>query len=196
MFLLTRPSDDQITAFLARQQGAAFSYAQVGQSKSLTAPAGFVVDHNRARLGCGEADFRKAQAAVRAWQMFAIDWLRLCWPQTPIAAGEMVGVLARHFGLWSLNPCRIVYVVDEKESQIERYGFAYGTLTEHAESGEECFVVEWDHQTGEVWSDLWAFSRPKHGLAKGGYPVARWMQRRFAAESKSAMVRAVDGRRS
>lgn len=196
MLLLTRPSADQINAFLADQRKTEFSYTHVGLSQSLTAPAGFIVDHNRIKLGAGQAAFLQAQAAIRAWQMFDIDWLRLCWPETPIAEGQTVGVLVHHFGLWSLNACRIVYLVDEHGGAIERYGFAYGTLSEHAESGEERFIVERDRATDEVWYDLWAFSRPKHVLAKVGRPVARWMQRRFAAESKLAMERVVGGWRS
>lgn len=196
MFLLTRPSDDQIDAFLAQQQKADFSYPDVGLSQSLSAPVGFVVDHNRVKLGAGQMTFLEAQAAIRAWKMFAIDWLKLCWPETLIAEGETVGVLVHLFGLWSLNACRIVYVIDESTDATKRYGFAYGTLAEHAERGEERFVVEWDRETEEVWYDLWAFSRPNHVTAKVGYPVARWMQRRFAVESKQAMKHAVDGGRS
>ena len=40
----------------------------------------------------------------------------------------VVGVLGRHFGLWSLNACRIVYVIEEEGSLLKRYGFAFGTL--------------------------------------------------------------------
>jgi hypothetical protein len=28
--------------------------------------------------------------------------------------GTVIGVLGRHFGLWSLNACRIVYVIEEE----------------------------------------------------------------------------------
>jgi hypothetical protein len=49
-----------------------------------------------------------------------------------------------------LNAARIVYVVDE-DGPICRYGFAYGTLAEHAESGEERFTVQWDRSEDNVW---------------------------------------------
>jgi uncharacterized protein (UPF0548 family) len=99
----------------------------------------------------------------------------------------------RHFGFFSLNACRIVYVVDEKGSNggICRFGFAYGTLPEHAESGEERFTVEWNHASEEVWYDIFAFSRPRHALPRIGYPLARSLQRKFAAGSKQAMRKAV-----
>jgi hypothetical protein len=47
--------------------------------------------------------------------------------------GGGVAILARSIGLWWLNACRIVYVVDK----VDKFGFAYGTLPDHARSGEE-----------------------------------------------------------
>jgi uncharacterized protein (UPF0548 family) len=89
-----------------------------------------------------------------------------------------------------MNACRIVYVVEEHGKQ-ERYGFAYGTLGEHAERGEERFLVEWEREEGTVWYDILAVSKP--GLvARLAYPYARGLQRRFARESKEAMKRAVE----
>jgi hypothetical protein len=41
-------------------------------------------------------------------------------------------------------------VVDE-DGPIKQFGFAYGTPTEHAESGEERFTVEWNVAEGGVW---------------------------------------------
>ena len=92
--------------------------------------------------------------------------------------------------LWSLNACRIVYVVDESQP-IRRFGFAYGTLPDHVESGEERFVVEWDEASDEVWYDIFAFSRPRHPLIRLGNPYMRRLQQRFGRESAAAMARAV-----
>ena len=74
---------------------------------------------------------------------------------------------------------------------MRRTGFAYGTLPAHAEIGEERFAVEWQLADDSVWYDLYAFSRPGHLLARLGYPIARRLQRRFARESKQAMLDAV-----
>ena len=49
----------------------------------------------------------------------------------------------------------------------------YGTLPDHAGSGEERFLVEWDRQDGSVCYDILAFSRPRHLLARLGYPWVR-----------------------
>ena len=98
-------------------------------------------------------------------------------------------MVAGHYGFWSLNASRVVYVVDDRGAQ-SRYGFAYGTLTEHAETGEERFTVELRPEDQTVWYDIYAFSRP-NGLARAGYPLSGRLQRRFARDSKEAMRRAV-----
>jgi uncharacterized protein (UPF0548 family) len=113
--------------------------------------------------------------------------MRLCFPDTPIEVGENVAPVARHLGFYSLNACRIVYVIDEPN----RFGFAYGTLTEHAEIGEERFTVEFDPDTGVVWYDVFAFSRPGGIFVKLGYPYARYRQKAFSRGSKEAMLRAI-----
>jgi uncharacterized protein (UPF0548 family) len=184
MFLLGRPSDARIREILASQREAEFSYAEVGATAT-SAPRGYVADHERSYLGPGGEAFARAKAAVRHWEMFQNGWTHLCWPDAPIAQGTTVGVLVRAFGLYSLNLCRIVYVIDENR----RYGFAYGTLAEHAEAGEERFLVE-QSDDGAVWFDLLAFSRPRHPAARIAYPLARALQRRFRRDAVKAMARA------
>ncbi len=152
-------------------------------------PSRYNVDHNRVFLGRGEGTWRRATEAIREWQMFNMPWVRLYSPTTPIEVGATVAVLVQHFGFYSLNAARIVYVVDEV-GPICRYGFAYGTLAEHAESGEERFTVEWDRSEDSVWYIILAFSLPQKTLARLGYPMSRMLQRRFAEASKAAMVAA------
>jgi len=121
--------------------------------------------------------------------MFNMPWLRLDRTSAPIQVGTDVAVSVHHFGFYSLNACRIVYVVDE-EDPVKRFGFAYGTLAEHAESGEERFTVEWD-RGDTIWYDILAFSRPRQMIARLGYPLSRLLQKRFAEDSKAAMLEAV-----
>ena len=195
MFLLSTPDEKTVRRFLARQAESTFSYPEVGASHSENAPSGYNVDHNRALLGHGVAAFESAKAAVRNWKMFDMPWVRLCFPETPIAIGRDVAIIISHFGFVSMNAARIVYLVDS-EPGIDRFGFAYGTLPEHGEIGEERFSVEFDERSGEVWYDLFAFSRPAAFLAKLGYPIGRYLQNSFAADSKAAMMRAVSGHTS
>ena len=62
----------------------------------------------------GPETFAWAVEALRRWRMYETGWTKLCWPDAPITEGTVVGVLGRHFGLWSLNACRIVYVIEEE----------------------------------------------------------------------------------
>jgi uncharacterized protein (UPF0548 family) len=184
----TRPTPQDVSAFLEAQRTTAFSYAEVGASRSGVAPPGYTVDRNRIQLGVGEGTFLRAVAALRAWKMSSHGWSTIHPNAAPIAPGETVAVVAHHYGFWSLNACRIVYVRDDDVGGIRSVGFAYGTLPEHGVVGEERFTIEWHATDDGVWYDLYAFSRPAHPLARLGYPFARRLQRRFARVSKRAML--------
>jgi uncharacterized protein (UPF0548 family) len=71
-------------------------------------------------------------------------------------------VVVNHGFCWSLNPCRVVYVLEETGGEIERYGFAFGTLPGHSEEGEERFTVERRRADDSVWYELLSFARPHH----------------------------------
>jgi len=189
MLLLRRPTGEKVGEFLAVQAKFDFTYPEVGATAT-TPPSSYVVDHTRIKLGEGEAVFRAALAALGRWDQFRLGWVE-AWPtESPIRVGEVVGSVAQCLGLWWLNACRIVYVVDEA-GPVTRFGFANGTLPGHAEAGEERFLVEWDRASGEVWYDILAFSRPHRLLIRLGYPCMRRVQKRFGRESAAAMVRAV-----
>ena len=176
--------------FLESQQDRPFSYAEVGESRA-AAPPGYNIDHNRIRLGNGRETFTKAIQAIRDWKMFDFDWIEI-FPRRPaIKVGAAVAIIVKHFGFYSLNASRIVYTINLNDSAVA-YGFAYGTLGEHAEQGEERFTVEYHPGDDAVWFDLFAFSRPRHPLARAGYPLSRFLQRRFAQASLLAMLSAVN----
>jgi uncharacterized protein (UPF0548 family) len=190
MFLLRKPNEDAVRQFITKQKTTQFSYPDRGLSRSGIAPHGYVPDHNRVQLGTGPETFHRAKRAILEWKMFAIPWVQLCWSNAPAEVGTDVAILISHFGFWSLNAARIVYLVED-HGQCEKYGFAYGTLPEHGESGEERFTVEFHSADGSVWYDLFAFSRPNMA-ARIAYPLTRSLQRRFAADSKLAMKVAVE----
>jgi uncharacterized protein (UPF0548 family) len=164
-----------------------FSYREIGATRD-GEPQSYNIDHHRVKLGRGEAVFVRAADALRAWKMFQLGWVEVLWPSVPIAEGTTVAILVHLFGFWSLNAARIVYVVDER-GPVRRFGFAYGTLVDHVESGEERFTLEWHATDDSVWYDLLAFSRPRHPLAAAAYPVSRQIQKRFARDSLKAMLR-------
>jgi uncharacterized protein (UPF0548 family) len=208
MFTLREPSDDNIARFLLDQSNLPFSYAEVGATRLWSdpsvAPHGFTVDHNRIQLGRGTEVFQRAIDALKHWRQFELGWVSIAPRGVKLEKGATVAVKAWACGMWSLNACRVVYVVDEAEpgagatrverdeaEPITRFGLAYGTLPDHVERGEERFLIEWDRKDDSVWYDILAFSQPRHPLVKLGSPVARVMQKRFARASLAAMKSAV-----
>jgi uncharacterized protein (UPF0548 family) len=185
---LTVPSDDEVQVFLRSVEKSQFSYAEVGATRDSGRPLGYNVDHNRMELGRGAEAWERAKTAIRSWKMFEHSLTQIFWPNTPMVVGNTVGMLAHHLGFHSLSACRIVYVIDEPA----RFGFAYGTLPLHAETGEERFTVEWDQNTDIVTYDLYAFSRPRALAAKIAARYSRSLQRRFVQLSKAAMAKACE----
>lgn len=183
--LLAPPSGAVVVRFLQRQSQLAFSYPDVGATRS-TPPSGYARDHRRVLLGEGPATFAAACRSLERWRMFEIPWVRLYWPSLNVAPGTAVGIAVRFAGLWLLNACRIVYVVREDH----RFGLAYGTLPAHGARGEERFLVEID-PAGRVWFDLLAFSQPAHPLARLAQPLARRLQGRFSEASTAALQQAL-----
>jgi len=188
MFLFRKPSAEVARRFLSAQRELPFTYTSIGGTRNEESPAGFNVDHNRLKIGEGLEDFERAVLALRSWRQFDLGWVETVSFDTPIQINEAVAVRAHTFGLWSLNACRIVYVINETEPS--RFGFAYGTLPDHVECGEERFMIEQDAD-GSVYYDIFAFSHPRHPLARLGFPAVRRLQKRFAADSLAAMRRAV-----
>ena len=191
MVSFQKPSVDSMRRFIAEQAKLDFSYSAVGATAA-TPPAGFVVDRTRIKLGEGEAVYESACAALRRWDHFRLAWVDVWSPETPLEAGEVVAVMGRALGVWWLNCCRIVYVVNET-GPIRKFGFAYGTLPGHVESGEERFVIEWNQGDNSVWYDILAFSRPSQVLIRLGSPIVRRMQKRFGRDSAAAVFRSVNG---
>ncbi|HEY0875442.1 MAG TPA: DUF1990 domain-containing protein [Vicinamibacterales bacterium] len=187
MFLARRPTQRVIDRFLRASQDLSLSYAPVGIVR--TRPAGHAVDEVTVAIGRGHADFERARAALLAWKHFDIGWVDTFPRHAPVAAGTVVAVLIRHLGFWSLNGCRVLYGIGSP-GDASRFGFAYGTLTNHAESGEELFEVFLDPQTEDVVYRIRAISRPQAMLARLGQPIVRVLQQRFRDHSVAAMKRA------
>jgi len=187
MFLAQRPSVQTIDRFLRQSQDLPLSYGPVGIVRGET--AGTHLDVATVGIGRGQADFERARAALTAWKQFDIGWIETFPRLAPVAVGTVVAVLISHLGFWSLNGCRVVYRVDCPDDEA-RFGFAYGTLTNHAEGGEELFEVFIDSETGDVMYRIRAMSWPQTMLARIGQPIVRALQARFRSHSAAAMERA------
>ena len=171
------PNKKQLDALILAQKDKPFSYTKTAEGLR-----GYRHDENRILLGEGDAVFQAAKKAIKKWAMFPGGWARLYSDETPIEVGRVVVMCARIMDMWWLNTSRIVYTVDEPQC----FGFAYGTLKHHAESGEELFQVRMA-ENGQVWYEIQAFSRPRFWAARLAFPLARYFQRKFVVESLANM---------
>lgn len=176
------PSIPQLERTHSLQQTSDFSYPELGHTKLSSTP-GYDNDYNFRHIGSGEESWQRAKTALQNWQQFPTSWTRIFPAHVPPQEGQNVLVVFRLFGLWWINAARILYTFDEPH----RFGFAYGTLKQHVERGEECFWLERD-AAGEISYHIKAFSSPQFWGAKLAYPLARRYQRRFVRQSMEQMA--------
>lgn len=185
MFRFSRPTSTQIASQIEMAGQAQVCPRILAATEGLIAqlPARFAHDHSRSRLGSGAEAFTAAREAFSSWAMFDLGWVRVANPRARIAAGQIVAVEVQSLSLWTLNLSRIVEVIDSAE----QFGFIYSTTELHVEYGEERFLLQCDPDSGDVWYDVEAVSRPRSLLARLGSPIARAFQHRFARESHRRM---------
>ena len=179
MICLQKPTPERLRHLLESWSDEPLSY---------TTPLrdGFIADEHHERLGSGEETWREACEALDAWRMFPA-WAEVSRQAIKgQEAGQIVAMMVRICGLWWVNPCRILRRCDSEHT----HGFVYGTLPEHAECGEEQFVIE-RRPDGSVWYVIRAFSHPRHWMAWLGFPLARWWQCRFVRDSQRRMQEAL-----
>ena len=195
MISIRRPQIDRVNHLLQEVIHDPLTYPHEGIARNLLpddrAPAGYRHDYAAILLGEGQQVFERASRAIRQWSMFPPAMAELYHRDTPIEVGQVVAVLFGGYGIWTLNPARILYTIDEQDERC-RFGFGYGTLPGHLARGEERFLVEWDRETDEVTFSISAVSRPHHLLSWVGYPMLRREQRRFRRLSGEAMRDAIE----
>ena len=187
MFLLHRPSAEGRRTVPLGSRGLPLSYEPVGLARERR--DGFTLDEQVASWApatrCLSARPTRSSSGDSS-----ISGGSSSFPnRRSTSPGTVVAVMVRHLGFWSLNGCRVVYQIGVPGDR--EFGCAYGTLTNHAESGEEIFQVSIRPETGEVSYTIRAVSKPRATLARLGYPVVRSLQARFRRDSAAAMRRAV-----
>ena len=187
---LARPSEASIEAELRANTGTGYSYTEQGGTRG-DLPEGWRHDDRSVELGRGEGVWLRARDALDRWVQFDLGWVRLHEPP-PIEEGTVVAFTSRQLGLWTLNLCRIVYVVDDDRAEGRSYGFAYGTLANHAVAGEELFLLRQDAD-GAVTFRIAKFSRPAHPLVWLSGPLATHIQERFTRDALARMKAEVEG---
>jgi uncharacterized protein (UPF0548 family) len=189
---LLRASEDQKEKLLAAAREAQPSSPRlltVTDGSLGTPPKGFVRDFSRSEIGRGRHVFMGAREAFQRWEQFNLGWVLVANPTARIAPGEVVAVEAHTAYLWSINFSRIVEIVDSPT----RFGFMYATTALHVEEGQERFVIDFDPESGSVSYLIEAVSRPRHILARLGYPFSRAMQHRFARDSHARIRHCILG---
>lgn len=155
---------------LVRYQVAELTYPECGATAT-DLPDGYRHLRRRVLVGRGQPVFAAAAAVVMSWGMHRRAGLRPA-VTSPIAdVGAAVVMCAGWGRVGVLAACRVVWVLDETD----RRGFAYGTLPDHPEVGEEAFVVERDAGDA-VWLGITAFSRPNGLLPRLAGPAGRRAQ--------------------
>jgi uncharacterized protein (UPF0548 family) len=186
VFRLAPPRPSSLDRTLVRSRAARLTYEPVGATASEDLPDGF--RHERRELLIGDAScFERAKEGLSRWQAHIGAGAKVYPSDVTVAEGETVLVLIGLGPLHVIAPCRVVYVVDTED----RFGFGYGTLPGHPESGEESFVLELGHR-GTVFS-VTAFSRPSGLMTRVGAPVARGIQARFTDRYLRALAQYAAG---
>lgn len=196
MIHILRPAKEKMPKLIANWQSKAFTYKDVGftKTKNTEPPQGFNLDRRRIVLGHGEQVFLKAKECVKNWKMYDVGWMDIHRPLPKIEEGAISVTFLKLCGIWfTAIPCRIIYTINEELPDKHQFGFGFGTIEGHPEKGEERFLVEWNKEDDTVHYEVYAISRSGHFLTKCGYPVMRYLQGCFFRDTQQAMLRGVKG---
>jgi uncharacterized protein (UPF0548 family) len=182
VFLLRSPTASDVRRFLEDCRERPLSYDG-------TRRRGFLVDRETFTIGRGRPCFVRAVRAVQTWAHFELGWVSLSSPEPIVRVGAVAAVRIRHMGFWSLNGCRVSAMSGSEHEASFR--FTYRTLTNHAECGEEAFVVALDPRSHAVFYSIEARSRPRAALTILGFPYVRVLQARFRRDSAAVLRRLV-----
>lgn len=183
VILWSRDRQKLLDEVLERARPDEMTYEEPGRTRSNGLPSGYRHDHRSAPVGNREADWCRAQEAIRLWRAHSGAGLTVTPEDAPIVEGGTV-VISRNLGpVLLVAPCRIMYTT----ATTTRFGFAYGTLPGHPEQGEEAFHVNFED--GQVLAEIVAFSRPADLPTRLAGPLARQVQ-------KAATKRYIDGIRA
>lgn len=175
-----------LTAALARAERSAFTYADVGATRG-EMPKGFHHDTLIFDIGHGRELFERCSEFLDQWNLQRAMGFTLYPNDGKVEAGQSLVFTMRLAGLEVMAACRVVYTVDEPN----RHGFAYGTLPDHPECGEEYFGLSID-ENDLVRFEVRAFSRTRSFLSRLGGPVSRRMQlaamHRYGAEMQKVAL--------
>jgi uncharacterized protein (UPF0548 family) len=152
---------------------AMFSYDEVGATKTGHVPNGYEGIELSCPVGRGTECFERAGDDLLTWVMHRAARTHPISSAGTAEPGSHVLLQLRLLGLAVLAPCRVVWAMTDGDER----GFAYGTLPDHPEIGEEAFLVSLAGD-GTVTFRVYGFSRPAPGLPERFRPMTRRIQAR------------------
>ena len=185
MFLATRPSPEQVAAFLEQSRDVAL-VVPTDWSRGRRA-SGFLGgpadDHGRTwprGVGAG-------QPRTRALGAFRARLGGGSPPSAPLTIGTTVCVLVRHLGFWSMNGCRVVSPDRRPRRTRDRICVRHADQSRRVRRGDLQADARSGHWRGRLHDPCGVAAC---AFARLGYPVTRRLQARFRRDSAAAMVRA------
>lgn len=142
-------------------------------------PGGYRAYEHTVLVGFGDGFWNSASADLLNWGVKTRSGFEV-WPapECRVASGDRVWLRAGVGLVGVREPAFVVSVVDE----LDRRGFAYGTLEGHPVAGEEAFVLH-RGPDGRVWLTRRSLTRAPQGAWRLAFPLAlvaqRWYRRRY-----------------
>lgn len=180
MISVRQPSAQALARLVDEQAGRELTYSEHGATQGAM-PPGYHHHEWETELGTFRQEaFDLLADGLAHWLVQRRSGITI-FPDEPVRPGLT-------FAFWFRLPAgyvtatgRVVYVTNEPDLR----GFAYGTLPDHPERGEEAFHLA--RKGSEMVFRVRAFSRPRHPLARLGAPVSRALQVRMNRSYLSAM---------
>lgn len=172
-------------AIALQEEAASLTYDFRGATLRGERPPGYRHDDEVIALGTGDECWRRAVQALRDWSVHRGAGLVVS-DGAVVEPGAVVALAAPLPVGWVIAACRVVDVIDEAN----RFGFAYGTLPTHPETGEELFLLE-RGEDGTVVFRIIVLSRLAAPWTRVASPVARIIQSRATRRYLAAVQRTV-----
>jgi uncharacterized protein (UPF0548 family) len=191
MLSILKPGPHKIKEVLVHASMSRYTYNEVGSTAcEETVPNGYAENRYEKFLGMGNEVFTIGKRAVSKCEMYNLKLteLYLLDENAEPEQGAVMAVVTRHFGLWSINPVKVVYKGELQQKGDTIFSLAVGTLAGHEEKGEERFTIRLTKEN-KVFYQLFSFTKPAGILLMLAYPMERIVLHSFASNSADAIAR-------
>ena len=167
-----RPAASTLAELRRLAEAGALSYRHVGSTLDPAAWPDRKMYEETVLLGAGDAVFAAAGDALRSWVCHRGIGARVFPADAALVEGTTL-LVALPIGPASVVvPNRVVWTVDEAD----RYGFGYGTIHGHQETGEEAFLAH-RSEDGTVRATIRVDARTVTVAANALRPAVRAFQK-------------------